>query len=207
MATTPEGKVKVKIRKLLANYRPIYIFMPVPVAYQAASLDYLICYLGRFIAIEAKRGGNERVVVLPLIDRDREARYLVLAVTPGFLLTVVAHRETAVCGPLLVRRADVGAQAIRRAKAVVRKVDNAGCVRREHRTIRDEARVCVGREGARAAVADTLFVEGNRCVVKVAERRIRLIEDRAQVELAGRTARHDELAAWVEVPAVHAEET
>jgi hypothetical protein len=51
---TPEGKVKSKVKKLLGTYKHLYSFMPVPVMYQASSLDYLICYTGVFIAIETK---------------------------------------------------------------------------------------------------------------------------------------------------------
>jgi len=59
MATTPEGKVKAKINRLLDSYKDLYRFMPVPMQYQAAALDYFVCYVGRFIAIEAKREGKD----------------------------------------------------------------------------------------------------------------------------------------------------
>ena len=56
---TPEGKVKARISRLLKNYKSLYSFMPVPMQYQAAALDYFVCYAGRFIAIEAKREGED----------------------------------------------------------------------------------------------------------------------------------------------------
>ena len=52
---TPEGKVKVKITKLLKGYKGLYYFMPVPHGYQKRTVDYLVCYCRRFIAIEAKK--------------------------------------------------------------------------------------------------------------------------------------------------------
>ena len=56
---TPEGKVKEKVKKLLDSYVGIYWFMPVPFMYQARSVDFLICYTGRFIAVETKAAGKK----------------------------------------------------------------------------------------------------------------------------------------------------
>ena len=70
---TPEGKVKLKINKLLDNYKGLYRFMPVPMQYQAAALDYFICYVGRFIAIEAKRDGSDLTPAQHYARRSIEA--------------------------------------------------------------------------------------------------------------------------------------
>lgn len=56
---TPESRVKAKVKKLLASYADLYSFMPVPTAYQAASLDWFVCYCRRFIAIETKAPGKK----------------------------------------------------------------------------------------------------------------------------------------------------
>ena len=61
-ATTPEGKIKRKIKGVLDNYRNvsnIYTYMPVPGGFGAPSLDYLGCVNGMFFAIEAKRPGGK----------------------------------------------------------------------------------------------------------------------------------------------------
>lgn len=55
---TPEGKVKAAISRVLSRYH-LYTFMPVPSGYGASSLDYIICYHGMFIAIEAKKPGGK----------------------------------------------------------------------------------------------------------------------------------------------------
>lgn len=49
--TTPEGKIKEKIRMVLETYRErgiLYYYMPVPVGYGRSTLDYLgfICGYG-----------------------------------------------------------------------------------------------------------------------------------------------------------------
>jgi len=58
MASTPEGAVKAKVKKLLDQY-PHYRHMPVPVGYGAQTLDFLICSLGLFIAVETKAPGKK----------------------------------------------------------------------------------------------------------------------------------------------------
>jgi hypothetical protein len=55
---TPEGRVKVKLKKHLArcNY---YQFWPVQTGYGAATVDCLACYDGRFRGIECKAPGKQ----------------------------------------------------------------------------------------------------------------------------------------------------
>lgn len=56
---TPEGRIKNKIKKLLAEYGTnIYVFMPVPGGYGKRTVDYLGCIHGVFFAIEAKKPGG-----------------------------------------------------------------------------------------------------------------------------------------------------
>lgn len=64
MATTPEGRVKNKIKKVLDKYNTrLYVYMPVPSGYGAPSLDF-VCSVavgngaGLTFAIEAKRPGQ-----------------------------------------------------------------------------------------------------------------------------------------------------
>lgn len=58
MASTPEGKVKAKIKKLLNKYGA-YSHMPVQNGMGAPSLDYVACYRGLFLGIEAKAPGKK----------------------------------------------------------------------------------------------------------------------------------------------------
>ena len=57
--TTPEGKIKAKLRKALdANFPNHYRFMPVQSGYGSKTLDFLLCIDGMFVAIETKAPGN-----------------------------------------------------------------------------------------------------------------------------------------------------
>lgn len=59
MATTPEGKVKKAVTKIL-NTRGAYYFFPMTGGYGKSGVpDIVACYLGRFIAIECKAGKNK----------------------------------------------------------------------------------------------------------------------------------------------------
>jgi hypothetical protein len=70
---TPEGRVKAKIAKLLKSYPKLWYFMPVPVMYQARTVDYLVCYCRRFIAIEAKKPKGKPTALQDKTLRDIEA--------------------------------------------------------------------------------------------------------------------------------------
>ncbi len=56
---TPEGKTKAAINRALAKFKSLYKFMPVPSGYGPSSLDYIVCFRGRFISIEAKAPGKK----------------------------------------------------------------------------------------------------------------------------------------------------
>jgi hypothetical protein len=56
---TPEGKVKAKVKKALNALPRCYSFMPVQMGMGAATLDYLCCINGRFVAIETKAPGKK----------------------------------------------------------------------------------------------------------------------------------------------------
>ncbi len=55
--TTPEGKVKARVKKLLAAHGA-YWHCPVQNGMGAPSLDFVGCYRGRYFAIEAKAGNK-----------------------------------------------------------------------------------------------------------------------------------------------------
>jgi hypothetical protein len=58
MATTPEGKVKAKIKALLKEYKAYYT-MPVMTGMATnGTPDFSIGHAGRYLAIEAKAGDN-----------------------------------------------------------------------------------------------------------------------------------------------------
>lgn len=52
---TPEGKVKAKVKKILAQH-DAYFFMPVQTGYGATTVDFLVCVYGFFLGIETKAG-------------------------------------------------------------------------------------------------------------------------------------------------------
>lgn len=56
MATTPESKVKAKIKKTLKD-NSVYFAMPIGTGYGSSGVpDFLCCVNGHFLAIEAKAG-------------------------------------------------------------------------------------------------------------------------------------------------------
>lgn len=56
---TPEAKVKARIKRILAEAGAYYA-MPVGTGFgNSGTPDFLVCYLGDFIAIEAKANGNK----------------------------------------------------------------------------------------------------------------------------------------------------
>jgi pantoate kinase len=56
MATTPEAKVKAKIRAILKEHN-VYYAMPIGTGYGNSGVpDFLCCVNGKFVAIEAKAG-------------------------------------------------------------------------------------------------------------------------------------------------------
>jgi hypothetical protein len=58
MATTPEGKVKNDIKKVL-NARGVWYFMPSANGFGKVGVpDFICCWEGRFLAIEAKAPGK-----------------------------------------------------------------------------------------------------------------------------------------------------
>ena len=70
---TPEGKVKVKIQKILKAH-DVYFTMPIGTGFGSAGVpDFVVCHKGRFIGIEAKSGDNKPTALqLDHMKRIRE---------------------------------------------------------------------------------------------------------------------------------------
>jgi len=59
MAQTPEAKVKARIKATLEHH-DVYYAMPIGTGFGNAGVpDFLCCVSGKFMAIEAKAGGNQ----------------------------------------------------------------------------------------------------------------------------------------------------
>lgn len=59
MATTPEGKVKEKVKKLLTKHGA-YFFMPRGTTYGRSGIpDFIVCAHGLFVGVETKAGYNK----------------------------------------------------------------------------------------------------------------------------------------------------
>lgn len=57
---TPEGKVKAKVKRILAKFASTtWVDMPVPSGFGKSTLDFIGCNLGRFFVIETKRDKKE----------------------------------------------------------------------------------------------------------------------------------------------------
>lgn len=67
MATTPEGRVKNMVRKILDG-ADVYYFSPAANGYGRVGIpDFICCYRGLFIAIECKAGKGKTTAL-----QDRE---------------------------------------------------------------------------------------------------------------------------------------
>ena len=82
MATTPESKVKAKLRKLLKNYPDIYTYWPVSGGFGKTTLDVLGCYRGRFFEIETKAPGKK-----PTLRQQFEIESIAYAMGKTFVIT------------------------------------------------------------------------------------------------------------------------
>jgi len=64
MASTPEGRVKEKVRKILREHH-IYYAMPHGAGYGNSGVpDFLCCVKGKFVAVETKAHDNSKVTAL-----------------------------------------------------------------------------------------------------------------------------------------------
>ena len=73
MATTPEGKVKARVKALLdAKGKNLFYWMPVQSGYGRATLDFVGSYHGQFFAIETKAPGKKPTARQQLIIKEME---------------------------------------------------------------------------------------------------------------------------------------
>lgn len=73
MANTPEGKVKDKIKKILKAHN-IYYAMPHGAGFGNAGVpDFLCCWKGKFVAVEAKANGGRTTALQDKNLSDIEA--------------------------------------------------------------------------------------------------------------------------------------
>lgn len=87
--STPEGKVKRQVSKVLRTYAPkVYYFMPVQGGYGSAALDYHGACEGRAFAIETKAPGKKLTPRQEATKRDMEAA--------GMKVFVVGEKEIVV---------------------------------------------------------------------------------------------------------------
>ena len=81
MATTPEGKVKKRVKEIL-DAMDAYYFMPATAGYGRSGVpDIVGCYNGEFFSIECKAGTNT-----PTALQEREMRRITEA--GGLALTI-----------------------------------------------------------------------------------------------------------------------
>ena len=78
---TPEGKVKVRVKKILTEAGAYYA-MPVASGYgNAGTPDFLVCYRCQFLAIETKaNGGKPTALQEATMQRIRDAGGRVLVI-------------------------------------------------------------------------------------------------------------------------------
>lgn len=68
--STPEGRIKTKVKRALTE-RSIYYFMPATGGYGRSGVpDFIVCIRGKFLALECKANGNKPT---PLQEREMES--------------------------------------------------------------------------------------------------------------------------------------
>ncbi len=81
--STPEGKVKAKISKVLKDTPNLYYEMPVPGGFGKSGLDYSCCYFGRAFYIEAKKPGGVPTDRQETTIKDQRAAGAIVFVIDG----------------------------------------------------------------------------------------------------------------------------
>lgn len=87
MSSTPEGRVKTRVKKLLDQYGALH-FSPMGTGYGVSGVSDIIClYRGRFIAIECKSDEKKLPTALQLkfLDKVRAWGGLGLVIHSGNL--------------------------------------------------------------------------------------------------------------------------
>jgi hypothetical protein len=92
---TPEGRVKAKVNKMLAEFgSDVWRFMPVQSGYGTPALDYLLCFRGHFVSIETKKAGEDLTPLQKSTRRDMWA-------AGGIVLRVRDDEELEICRKFL----------------------------------------------------------------------------------------------------------
>lgn len=79
--TTPEKRVKDKVRSIFNGYPGIYSYWPVPSGYGRTTLDVLGCYRGHFFSIETKAPGKK-----PTLRQQGELEMIARAMGKTFVI-------------------------------------------------------------------------------------------------------------------------
>lgn len=79
---TPEGRVKGKVRKLLARYNGLYTYWPVPTGFGKTTLDCLGCYRGQFFVVETKAAGKK-----PTLLQTEELKSIAASMGKTFVIS------------------------------------------------------------------------------------------------------------------------
>lgn len=83
MAMTPEARVKNQVKKILAEYKPLYGWWPVPNGMGASSLDFVGCFRGVFFAVETKAPGKKPTARQDLCIQEMRAAGGIVFVIDG----------------------------------------------------------------------------------------------------------------------------
>lgn len=110
---TPEGKIKAKVNRALAECKHIWKFMPVQMGMGIPGLDYLLCVRGTFIAIETKVKGKK------LTPRQETTRRAIE--TAGGQVFVVDDEQSLEYAMLIIRH-----YALYGPQEVARRASRAG---------------------------------------------------------------------------------
>lgn len=81
---TPEGKVKAKVRRLLAQYDGMYSYWPVPSGLGRTTVDIIGCFRGRFFCVETKGEGKK-----PTLRQTQEISVIERAMGTAFVIAGV----------------------------------------------------------------------------------------------------------------------
>jgi hypothetical protein len=101
MSRTPEGDVKAGIKKFL-DRAGAYYHMSVQTGYGRRTVDFLVCWRGQFLAVEAKRaGGAARRYQDIILQQVRDSGGLAVCVDDVDELRVFLSGALSPCGMTL----------------------------------------------------------------------------------------------------------
>lgn len=103
MATTPEGRIKAKVKALFKRYN-VWYFMPANNGYGRAGVpDFIACANGKFIGVETKADGTKKATPLQIAcgqEIVRNGGYFIivydddtLAILEAYLVVVIGMKN------------------------------------------------------------------------------------------------------------------